>query len=708
MNEILENMLIKASDDGDIWRILWVSGDKDFAYIFNVNTMEMPSAVSCNELKSKIGDGSFTIQESDPYLTIVTERELSDKERTIRNEIWNFMSSAVTDEPAVYEKKQRGVMMSAVMSATGKDLKNIHRYLKIYWKRGKTKNAFIPDYRSRGGKGKDYTATKLKRGRPSKYGGSGINVDDKTKAIFEKAIKKYYHTRDSHTLQYAYDMMIAEHYAQYVTQGDGKKKAILPPIDELPTIRQFRYWYGKMYDIKEKITKRKGETKFNLNHRAILGKSDHGVMGPGAKYEIDATVGDIYLLSRFNRADIIGRPVIYFVIDVFSRMVAGMYVGLEGPSWAGMMMAIANAASDKVKYCAEYGIEITEDEWPCHGVPGTIRGDRGELESKAADALVNSLNVRVEIAPPFRADMKGIVEQHFNTINETTVAFLPGCVKKDDNQRGSDDYRLKAILDIQQLTKIMIQSVLQHNNYHLLESYERTEDMIKDNIAPIPLDIWNWGIKNYAGALRTFPEEAVKLALMPADTASVTPKGILFKGLYYLCERAIAEYWFETARAKKKRWRVDISYDPRNMSTIYVRGADGCVDVCWLSEWQDKYYGKCLYEINYLHETEKLIHHGNASKEMASKAELTAAINGVIAEAEEMARQTVVPKSKAERTKNIRANRAAEKEQHRKEEAFVLGDTDNHMPLVLEATEDDNISPDMKMIIQDLEERLNG
>ena len=35
------------------------------------------------------------------------------------------------------------------------------------------------------------------------------------------------------------------------------------------------------------------------------------------------TVGDIYLLSRFNRADIIGRPVLYFVLDAFSRMVTG-------------------------------------------------------------------------------------------------------------------------------------------------------------------------------------------------------------------------------------------------------------------------------------------------------------------------------------------------------------------------------------------------
>ena len=708
MSEISVNMLVKSADDDHIWRVLWVSGDQSIIYMYNINTMEMPSALPYDELQRKIEDRSLVIQVSDPYLRIVSENELTDKAKAQRDEIWGFMASVVANEPGIYIKKQRGAMMSAVMNEAGKDLKNLHRYLKTYWRCGKTKNAFLPNYSNCGSPGKERSSGERKRGRPRKYDdGVGVNADDGVKAIFEKAAEKYYHNRKENTFQYAYDMMIKDYYTQFTQQPDGKIKAELLSEDKIPTIGQFRYWYGKKYNIKEKVTARKGESKFNLDHRAITGKSGHGITGPGAKYEIDATIGDIYLVSRFNRADIIGRPVLYFLIDVFSRMVTGMYVGLEGPSWAGMMMAIANAASDKVKYCAEYGIDITEDEWPCSGMPGTIRGDRGELESKAADMLVNALNVRVEIAPPYRADMKGIVEQHFNTINGTTVAFLPGHVKTDEKERGGPDYRLGAILDIHQLTKILIQSILRHNNHHLLESYERTEDMIADNVAPIPLDMWNWGIAKRFGALRSFPEEAVKLALMPADTATVTAKGIKFKGLYYLSERAAAEHWFESARAKKS-WKVNISYDPRNMITIYVREPDGSFDVCWLAEWQDKYFDKCLYEIEYLQEAEKLMKRKNTHKEMASKAELSASIDKVIAEAEEMARQTVVPKSKLERTKNIRGNRASEKAQNRKEEAFVLGNADKLVPAAPDTEEDEDISDTMKMILKDLEERLNG
>jgi hypothetical protein len=74
------------------------------------------------------------------------------------------------------------------------------------------------------------------------------------------------------------------------------------------------------------------------------------------------------------------------------------------------MMAIANAASDKVTFCREYGIEITEEDWPVHHLPEAILADRGELEGKNAENLVNGLHVKIMNTPPYRCDWKGIIE----------------------------------------------------------------------------------------------------------------------------------------------------------------------------------------------------------------------------------------------------------------------------------------------------------
>ena len=102
-------------------------------------------------------------------------------------------------------------------------------------------------------------------------------------------------------------------------------------------------------------------------------------MGPGSRYQIDATIADIYLISDSDRACIIGRPTVYFMIDEFSRMVTGMYVGLENPSYVTSMQVLRIAMCDKVEYCKNFGREIRSEDWPCIGLPEAILADRGEL-----------------------------------------------------------------------------------------------------------------------------------------------------------------------------------------------------------------------------------------------------------------------------------------------------------------------------------------
>lgn len=158
------------------------------------------------------------------------------------------------------------------------------------------------------------------------------------------------------------------------------------------------------------------------------------MFGPGSRYQIDATIGDVYLVSEVNRNWIIGRPVIYLVMDVFSRMVVGMYVGLEGPSWAGAMMALTNVVADKKEYCPEYDIEINERDWPCCHLPEISLADKGEFEGYNVERLVRAFNLHVENAASYRADWKGIVEKQFDLIQKKVkplrvVSALDACKK---------------------------------------------------------------------------------------------------------------------------------------------------------------------------------------------------------------------------------------------------------------------------------------
>jgi hypothetical protein len=581
-------------------------------------------------------------------------------------------------------------------------MSNIYPLLDRYWRSGKTKNAFIPAFHKRGGKGSIRRKADKKIGKkPRGDVSEGKAITETDRANFASAVKSYYLNRNKNTFTAVYEKLLSDFYS-VPSSGAPSQKKLLPP-NERPTIHQFRYWYNKRRDIETEQKKREGVKEFELKGRGITGRSDFGLMGPGAQFQVDATIGDIYLVSQFDRSNLIGRPVLYFIIDAFSRMVTGMSIGLEGPSWNGIAGAIVNMATDKVAYCKEYGIEISDSDWPCHHVPSVLRGDRGELISKNADNLVNILGIRVENTPPYRADLKGIVEQHFRTINTNSVALLPGSVKPDMSKRGGRDYRLDAKLDIRQFTQIIIKCVLHYNNHHYMSYFERSEAMMSDNVPAIPVNLWNWGIRKYSGALRAFSAEQVRFAVMPTDKATVTEKGIRFKGLFYSSDRAVHESWLAKARSRKRR-SVPVSYDPRDMAAIYVwNDSDKEYDHCSLLDWNSKNAGKCLEEIIYEQNKEKIIAKSLKALEIESKVNLNADIEAIIAEAETGSRG-LPGISKSERIAGIKENRRNERKAMQSDRS-TMEDISDMADTPVTTYVDSDISPTLRKIKRSVEER---
>lgn len=695
------NQIFYDQEEDEQYRILWISPKAEFVYWIGLkSSSRIPKKVETAILTSYLESGRLLeYEESFSY-----PKELTSQEKEQRDRIWKMMEKALLDEPGIYDRRGRRDHLERIEKETGIKKENLYAYLARYWRGGKTPNAFIPEYKKRGARGRQRVGTEKRLGRPSHAESAfGKVLDENDFHNFEKAIKKYYLTRKELSFQATYEKMLSDSYSVALKDNrDAERWHLLPP-GEVPSIRQFRYWYQKNRDLRTEIQKRKGDVKYELSSRSVLGKSDYGQMGPGSKYQIDATVGDIYLVSQFDRSNIIGRPVMYFVIDVFSRMVTGMYIGLEGPSWVGAMMAIANAASDKVAYCREYGISIAEEEWPCCHIPAVILGDRGEMESKNADNLVSMLGVRIENAPPYRADLKGIIEQHFRTINSNASVFLPGRVKPDMAERGGKDYRLDAKLDIRQFTAIIIKCVLYYNNSHYMESFEKSSRMMEAGVESIPLKLWNWGCRCCPGSLRVFPEEKVKLALMPTENASATGKGVRFKGLYYSSQEMVDGLWFEKARSKGS-YRLKVSYDPRDMGKIYAWDQESEIPLpCYLLDWEKKYTGKQLGEVQYEQEKEKLEKKRHQAQETEAKINLGREIDSIIKDAEKLS-PTQENRPKSERLAGIRENRKEEREQIRNQEAFTA-----EMESTVERPgreETEEISPAMQMIRRKMEEKI--
>lgn len=688
------NTVVTDIITGTAYLILWISPDKSYGYWHNL------SGKSRTPVKFVTAAIAEDKHETDIFAAEPrVEETLRVKEREYRDRRWDLIKQLVECEPEIYEKACRLQLLREVAVSKSTTISNIYKLLDCYWRSGKNKNGLLPLYSNCGVKHNPQKNVSEKEENKSRIDTKVLTDSDYSK--FERAIRKYYLTREKRSLTSTYEKLIEDFYTDKTEKGNLK----LLPASKTPTFRQFHYWYSKNSDIINDTKKRNGKREFELNNRAILGKSDYGLMGPGSQFQVDATVGDVYLVSQFDESNIIGRPVLYFIIDAFSRMVAGMSVGLEEPSWSGLAAAITNMAADKVAFCKKYGVEISENDWPCRHIPASLLGDRGELLSKNADTLVNMFGIRIVNAPPYRADLKGIIEQHFRTINTNAVALLPGSVKPDMSKRGGHDYRLDATLNIRSLTEIIIRCVLYYNKFQYMASFEKSEAMMAAGVDAIPIKLWEWGIENCSGALRVFPEETVKFAVLPTANATVTEKGIRFKGLYYVCDRAKSEMWFEKARTKKYR-SITVSYDPREMTNIYIWDNDSkTYDTCNLLNWNSKNAGKALAEIEYEQQKERLAGKQLKAVAMEAKVNLNAEIDAIAAAAKP-ANQSAPVKTKNERVSNIRANRAAERAAIRNSDN---GSRNENMTLVSsQSSSGEALSPRLRMIKAKAEEKLKN
>ncbi|BDB03257.1 transposase [Clostridium botulinum] len=660
--------------DGERIRIIYII-DK-FAYLVNIDAAtSMPKRELIKTIEEEIVYKKLILIK-DPFAKIIDENNLSKVQIYKRNKDWDFILKYWdVNKQFLLEKNTRNKTFKEISTLSGLGLTKVKKVFSRYWQRGMSKNALLPDYKNSGGKGKDKNLSKNKVGRPKKanyYGEivQGINITDDVKIHFKIAIDKYYRNKNKMSLKETYNLMLRDFYSDSYVE-DNEIKHMVWDKSKTPTYGQFYYWFKKLENPKKDILFRESAKEFELKHRAILSNSTIETNGPGTRFQIDATIADIYLVSSLNRNRIIGRPIVYAIIDVFSRLITGIYVGLEGPSWIGAMMSLDNMITDKVEFCRKYNIEITEEQWPSKHLPEIIIADRGEFEGYSVENLINNLNVKIENTSPYRGDLKGIVERNFRTINTRIKHKTPGAIQKEFRERGDRDYRLDATLTLDEFTAIIIKMVLYHNN-KLIDKYPMEKEMIEDEIVPIPIKLWRWGIENKKGRLRVVDQERFRLNILPKGKANVSRAGIRFKNMYYGSKKAIEEQWF----IKSKVRSIEIVYDPRNMNQIYIPYEDGInYEKCYLLEGSMQYKDCILEEIIFNEELSSELKEQEKNQQTQINIDLDKEIEKIVKKAKNEKQKAVsYDESKNKKIKGIKRNRIVEKDVNRLTESFDLGE----------------------------------
>jgi putative transposase len=680
------NMVYEWTDQpspDSIERLLWFHAESPWMWCIKVYGKDSrPVRRTRAEIERALENGKAIVR-TDPFGGLARpDADIKESHRKHRDQAWHLIAPLVeSNDPRIFQFYVRHSPISERIKETGCTKSKMYRCVRRHFQKGQIKNAQLPSYDYCGWRDRFYDSDEKppqkKLGRPSAVSAAtgeprGVNITKDILQAFRAGFKLFYLVRDKPPLRRAFQLTLERFFnCGYHRNRNGILVPTLPSTEELPTYRQFKYWFNKERNPKKTQIARDGESAHLLHGRAKLGDSTQMAYGPGSVFQVDATIGDAYLRSLLNRLRISGRPVIYFVIDLFSRLIVGLSISLEGPSWLGAMLALENAVTDKVAFCAEYGISIDYDDWPTHHLPEALMADRGEFEGYNADQLVNAFGIKLLNTSPYRADLKGVVEQHIDLSNEKTIHWVPGRVRK--RLRGDRDYRLDATLTLKEFRKIMILSTLDHNLHQYLENYPLSRDMIADDVDPYPINLWKWGLKNRTGSLREKDIETVRLNLLPEAEATVTQQGILFGDLYYISELALQEQWFVRA-GERGTWKIRVAHDPRTRARIYLRLDKGKkLEICYLAD-RDRTFEECdWYEIADEFALRKQKKELSLTSHHRARADLNASTREVIAAAKEQNANAGPLASRRSQLLGIRENRRRERDMERQTQAWELG-----------------------------------
>jgi len=654
---IANNAVYQYVKDEKRIRVLDLNYNANVCFYIPLEGMRMPVEEKLHTLNSLL-ESHELVEILDPFYDIEITEGHSEKDNQRCIERYEIIKKYWPDEKErLLNKMTRGAILQEISEQEKIQLFTVKRMFSQFWQKGMRKSAMYSSYSNSGAKGKK-REPQNKCGTKRKDGSTGLIVSEQIEKIFETAIKRYYETEKKPSLNRVYYQMIDEFFSKTVIIG-GEKKKVYYDENHCPSFRQFEYYFNKHIDKTKSYIARETENKYQLKRRPLKDTTTHQVFGPGDCFMIDSTPGDIHLVSKCNPNKVIGRPTIYIIIDVYSRLITGCYIGLENPSWDAVSLALLNMVEDKVKFCKSRDILISEQDWPCHHLPKALLADRGDMISKRAEGLINELGVIVQNTAPYRGDLKGVVERVFGQLNSHLRETLPGGIHKDHPQRGDKDPRKEAALTIDDCERIIIKAIILHNS-SIVEGYPSTPEQIKDGIPSVPLSLWEYGIATRTGNLRVASLEKASINLWPHDKATLGRRGLRFKNLFY-GDITLSQMY----EASDGPIKMEIAYNPFTTNYLYVL-MNGMFKKVFLQPGSAQFENMSFSEYEDLRKTEL----DNLAKVKRDNTQLRARFEGMLQEERrnaEKRKKEAQKTTKASQITNVREERLGEKMDERRE-----------------------------------------
>lgn len=366
----------------------------------------------------------------------------------------------------------------------------------------------------------------------------------------------------------AYDAVLRRYFCEPVEAPDGSSvKMVTLPEEERSVSYKMLYNYIRKHT-EDYSCMGKDERDKQNNNRQLVGNSRTGVYELGQIVEADEMELGCYVVDQNDGETVLGKAVVYCMVEVLSGICIGAYVSLENNSMRGFQQVFLSLLEPHKNQTKGYNIDYDEEDWPSMIVPNEIRCDRGsEYMSKAYSKAMGELGIRNTPVPPGCGSLKGVVESFNGLVQTYLKAQLKDNGYIEDKYRGSDLAKGAACLTLEEIRGLVYQSVILYNR----RVFEGLIDKkyVDNNVSPTPKGIFAYEKAHGRAGDPTNVNDATRPAYLFAMLAKEEEKRKFTwnrrKGIVYTFYKTELRFY------SQEPWFLDILKDEPHPEDIEVR-----------------------------------------------------------------------------------------------------------------------------------------
>jgi putative transposase len=352
---------------------------------------------------------------------------------------------------------------------------------------------------------------------------------------------------------------------KYLTKDKGTASDVVEEVEKMCRLAKLRI--PNHNTIRSRVREVPKATAFRRRGRKDLARNLYepvkgefpGGDFPLAVVQIDHTEADIILVDEETRQPIC-RPWLTLALDVYSRMVVGLYITFEKPSYMSVGMCISNSICPKSDYLVSLGVT---GEWPVWGKPSKLHADNAkEFRGSKLKRACQEYAIDLQWRPVQKPNYGGHIERLMGTMaNE--IRKIPGKTFSNIAERKGYNSEQEAVMTLREFEAYIVDFIV--NKYHARKHSE---------LGTSPLAKWKQGIlgddKKPGIGLLPVPKdpERIRLDFLPFKNRTIQTYGVRKDHIDYydpVLDPYINAMDDETRRKRSFLFR----YDPKDISVLW-------------------------------------------------------------------------------------------------------------------------------------------